>query len=421
MPLFSPTFASIKKSGEVNFSLSSKRRDQLILFFIVLAVLLIRRNDAFRNPQLWAEDYAIYFLQMEDYGIKCLTMPYGGYLHFLPRLLAAVFSYLNISYFAIPKCYTLAELVLTYFIALNVWVTSERLNIRNRIAYSMAFLMLPMGSDIFMNFTNINWVASVYLLNFLFTRYTDYSYKYYYGHLLLLLILSLSGPFSTLLTPLIAVIFVLEIRQMTLKKAIPLAVIMLGGCVQLICMKFIDPDFYRGVPGDPEANHLLKFITNNMNLELFLRDHFHWLPRIAKDIISIIAFLALVIFVVYSYQKIDNKRKYILLVYAIISVVVYVKAYWPNESKVLALESCRYYFLPLLCTLWIIILGNDEKINQLIISAYIVFLLGHLRNIQFNLPDKNWQGQIQEYYDGKRTEIDINPEGWHFAAPKRNK
>ncbi|HXP50545.1 MAG TPA: hypothetical protein VN922_11355, partial [Bacteroidia bacterium] len=73
----------------------NKPKDIRLLFLIVLAVMLVRRFDAFTNPQLYAEDYAIYFLQFEQYGLKSIIMPYGGYLHFVPRIISAFWGLLN--------------------------------------------------------------------------------------------------------------------------------------------------------------------------------------------------------------------------------------------------------------------------------------------------------------------------------------
>ena len=66
------------------------------IFFIVLSVLLFRRYDAFVNPQLYAEDGAVFLQQFENSGISSLWQPYAGYLHTLLRLVAVLGGLLNI-------------------------------------------------------------------------------------------------------------------------------------------------------------------------------------------------------------------------------------------------------------------------------------------------------------------------------------
>jgi hypothetical protein len=60
-----------------------------------LLVLFARRPETFLNPQLWAEDGPIFFVQADEFGARALTFSWAGYHHFLLRLIAAVSSPLN--------------------------------------------------------------------------------------------------------------------------------------------------------------------------------------------------------------------------------------------------------------------------------------------------------------------------------------
>jgi hypothetical protein len=397
---------------------TNKTRDILLIFLVVLVVLLFRRLDAFTNPQLWAEDYLIYFLQFENLGIKSMIVPYGGYLHFVPRLVALFFGTLRVNYLYIPVCYSVSEFFITLFIALNIWKTVSYLNIKHKIVYATAFLFLPVASDIFMNLTNINWITSLYLINFLFIRYTDYTDKNKYLNLIAIFIISLSGPFSTFLSPVIVLVIISERKKLSFQKFIPLGLILMGGIIQFIYIAFIDPNFYRGQPGPPEHFHLLRLITSNMSEMLFLKGHFtHWLSPFKMTLISIFMFVVFLYNFIVHYFKITDKRRYILLLYAIIMFGAYIKTYWPNESKVLALDNARYYFVPFICIMWLMILSFDKQIKPVHIVLYLLFFVGQHDHITMRLPDKHWKEQILEYYQGKRQDIEINPEGWHYVMP----
>ena len=406
-------------ASEFSLNKSSKSRSILLIFLIVLGILLFRRTDAFTNPQIWAEDGPIFLSQYSQFGLKSLLIPYAGYLHFAPRLIAIFWGTLHVSYLYIPICYNYSTFLITFLIVLNIWKTTSYINIKHKILYATSFLLTPTASDIYLNITNINWITALYLVNFLFTRYSDHIQGHSYSNLLAIFIISLTGPFSTLLSPLVILIMILERKELTFKKILPLSLILLGGIIQLVYIKFIDVGFYRGQPGPPEPYHLLMFITNNMSEMLFLKyDFMQWLSPVKMITISFIAFVLVGYFFFLGYIKIANKRKYILLWYAIIVLGVYIKTYWPNESKVLALDNARYYFLPYTCIGWLLILSFDKKIKPVYIGIYLLFFIAQYRYTRMKLADKQWKKQILEYYQGKTQELEINPEGWRFSLPK---
>ncbi|MGP8215262.1 MAG: hypothetical protein ACLQQ4_06845 [Bacteroidia bacterium] len=404
---------------EITINKLNKPKSILLVFLIVAVALLFRRFDAFVNPQLWAEDYVIYFFQTEQYGIRSLLMPYGGYLHFFPRLISLFWSALHVNYLYIPICYSVSEFLATFLIALNIWNTSACLGIKHRILYATSFLLLPVASDIFMNLTNINWIASLFLVNFLFTRHSDYSNKIFYLNLVFIFIISLSGPFSTLLSPLVIAVLILERKELSFKKVIPLCLILLGGIIQFIYIKFIDTSYQRTITGLPEHHHLIRLVTNNMSVFLMLKYIMQWVSPFAIQIISFFAFLALLFIFIARYLKIDNKRRYILLWYGIIVFLSFIQAYWPFESKIVAVFNARYYFIPFVCAGWLMILSFDKIMKPWHVGLYVALLLIQYRHIRMVLPDKQWKRQILEYYDGKRQTIDINPEGWNCPLPER--
>ena len=287
--------------------------------------------------------------------------------------------------------------------------------------YAVSFLFLPIASDIFMNLTNINWITSLYLINFLFVRHTDYTNRNRYLNLFAIAIISLSGPFSTLLIPLVLAVIVLERKELSFRKMAPLLLILVGGIVQFACIKYIDPGFYRGVKETPEPYHLLKLLTNNVNEYLFLNRLDKWLSPVWINLISFSIFLALLYLFIIAYIKIKNKRRYLILWYAVIVFISFIKVYWPNESRLLATCNARYYFIPFTCVCWLVILSFDEKIKPVYVMTYLVIFCISSRHIRMNLPDKQWKKEITEYYDGKRQQIDISPDGWQFTFPKENK
>ncbi|MEB3302173.1 MAG: hypothetical protein VKN56_09410, partial [Cyanobacteriota bacterium] len=48
---------------------------KLVILAIIATVLLIRRTDSFVNPQFWAEDGPIFFLQQYEKGLSAIAQP----------------------------------------------------------------------------------------------------------------------------------------------------------------------------------------------------------------------------------------------------------------------------------------------------------------------------------------------------------
>ena len=53
-------------------------------------ILVLRAYEAFGNPQIWAEDGSLFWIQQNTDGLAALFKPYAGYQNLLPRLTAAV-------------------------------------------------------------------------------------------------------------------------------------------------------------------------------------------------------------------------------------------------------------------------------------------------------------------------------------------
>jgi hypothetical protein len=64
-------------------------KQALITCFVAGLVLAYRKTDALMNPQLWAEDGSVFFIQNDLLGLKALWTPHAGYLHVLPRLISS--------------------------------------------------------------------------------------------------------------------------------------------------------------------------------------------------------------------------------------------------------------------------------------------------------------------------------------------
>jgi len=388
----------------------------LSVFAIVLVVLIFRRFDGFVNPQLWAEDGTVFLQQYTDIGAKSIITPYAGYLHTIPRLIVYFFGSLSVNLQYVPMLYSMTCIIFMLLLAYRFLKSANGLSLQNKVLFATVFLYVPLGTEIFMNVTNLIWFTALYMIDFLLVGYKQYdSSRYKLLVAVMLFIVAITGPFSLLLTPIIVLIVLLERKTITLKQLTPMILIMIGGIIQLICIKTSGNGIGRAIPGNPEKYHLWKLIELNIG-DLAFASKGLW-PEMGdglKTIISIFLFCGLLYIIGRSYNKINLQRKYILILAPVVFLGSFVVSFWPMETIALAFGCPRYYFVPYVCIAWIFIIGVDKIIVAKDILIYGFYFLLHAKSMRGALPDKEWKKQVKEYQNGQRTQIEINPEGWQY-------
>jgi hypothetical protein len=122
---------------------ASTRR--IVIAVAVVALIAIRKSDSLLNPQFWAEDGALFFIEVERYGgWGLLLRPYEGYLHFLPRLIAAGGGALPLAF--VPAFYAWTALLVTGLIAW--WLQSPRIPLRGGVVAALALAAVPHNGEV---------------------------------------------------------------------------------------------------------------------------------------------------------------------------------------------------------------------------------------------------------------------------------
>ena len=395
-----------------------------MIFFIVTASFLFRRTDAFTNPQLWAEAGTEIFKGWETMHFQSLLVIYAGYFMSVQRVIGAIIGLLHVNYLYIPFVYNYVALLVTCLVAVSLYDGAVKMNIRHSVFYATMFVLLPVGNELFMDEASLQWMTGIYLVHYL-SVWDNREDKRFYGlHLLLLFIFSTSGPYAAVLLPVIVALIALNIRITPLKRLIPLFVIFTGGVIQFVCIKFIQPWAFGGrlaswntIPADD--NHLLQLFTKNV-IEIFYLDKIPGLGDGLKMGIAIAILLGVIVFFIFTFKRAAaGKRKYILAASATLCFASFIYTYWTKESKILSLDIARYYFLPYACLGWLAISAWDDKINPVWMVGCVVFVFGHYNCLRTSLPDKNWKGQVREFYAGRRDTLQINPDGWNMVLPRK--
>lgn len=163
-----------------------------------LALLYVRKPDAFSTPQFWGEDGALFFTRAREAGVASLFEHYNGYVHLVPRAVALATAPLPPP--LAPAVYDGAAVLIMLLAA--AWCFSPRLCLSPRAAAAcaLALVLVPHSGVVFANLTNVLNVLVLPLALLVFAadptrpseRLTD---------LVILAGAGLTGPWVAALTP----------------------------------------------------------------------------------------------------------------------------------------------------------------------------------------------------------------------------
>ncbi len=176
---------------------------QILVFFGTLVVLFFRRPDAILNAQFWAED-AEWFQRavLNNFSPATLIDPYAGYLTFFQRFVAMLSFVVPLE--LSPLFFNLAALFVQALLPVYLW--SKRVDFiptRLKIFITVIYVLLPYSQEVHANLTNSQWYLALLLFVLIFIKESQHwSVRLIDGFFALAA--SLSGPFSILLVPVVA-------------------------------------------------------------------------------------------------------------------------------------------------------------------------------------------------------------------------
>ena len=358
------------------------------------------------NPQFWAEDGTLFFLEQYKYGVSAFLRDYAGYLHLVPRAIAW-FADRFFSYSLIPAVYNYSSLLVTLLVILSIF--SPRLKINNKPLTALAIVLIPhYNNEIFLNITNLQWILAIVQIVVLLK--SNPSPKYgsvllqYISDIAILIICGLTGPFIIFLAPFFCC-KCFYIRKMY-NCAIASTVVVIS-LIQLIVL-FSSPKDSSNLNFDWEIYSQIighKFWGTFLLGYKFAYDLNHYF-------LSYMYFAVLILLLWQAYRQKNIFIFFFIGINLTFILATFYRFIGNPELLIIPSNGPRYFYIPYLMLTWSFIAWQGKYASWK--SIFLILILISSFNNKFNskaLTDYNWQS-YSDRIGRENLSIPINPEGW---------
>ena len=318
------------------------------------AVLFLRRAEAFSNAQFWAED-GHFFERAYVLGARSLAVPYAGYLHTVPRLVAGAASLLSPT--VAPLAYVAAAALLTLYVA------SRTLSPRCPLPRAAGFLALgvvlvPDTYEVLLNIVNLQWVLAGGLVLLLLSRDPERPREWAHD-LLAALLLGLTGPFSLILLPL----FLWRAAARRTRESAVLSAVIVATALLQACVLRSSPPSDPGTPGNLGATlaQLLPAIGRRVGGSLLLGSLLPGDLGAAAGTLFGLGTLAALTHLAVRPGPVRRERGMIAAALLLILAASLFRTRWTLHEYFTPHSNSRYVFVPQLLTIWLLVTLAAER------------------------------------------------------------
>jgi hypothetical protein len=387
-------------------------------------ILAVRRPAQIRNPQFWAEDGKVFYTEAYTLGARAFVRSFGGYLHTLQRIVAAASQWADPAW--APAIFVAATFLLTVYVAART--QSARFPLRPHIGYALAVVLVPDTFEVLLFLGNVHFVTAAGLVLVLISR--DARRWWQHGHdAAAVLLLGLTGPYSVLFAPL----FVWRTLRRRTRPSLVLAILVTGcaltqgilialhekgrlGDEGPVAMGYGDfaPRKLLAVPGMRIAGSLLAGSRVPSDYPLLVE------TALGIGVLVAVALLAL------RKGSARTERVWLAMAFLLVLGGTLYRCRFVLPDLCHAVYGNRYFYLPQLIVLWLLIDLALERRRGLSRGAAVLLLWMLVANIprlrEPGLPDMRWADYAARIRAGEAVEIPTNPGGvepWIMRLPAR--
>lgn len=384
-----------------------------ILIFVSFVSLKLRAGSFGHSlaKYLWAEDGNIFLNQSQSPGISAIVVPYAGYLHLYPRLIAELSSFFDLLHrpAVLVLGWLLSYLVLVHALAKSLPQGIGRLPAL--VALTFLVTLQPNHGEVFFNITNSQWLIGAAL--FLHGLSDSPERGNYWPRFALFLILSLTGPFCIVLAPLL--MLKLAIGNDSGMEKSKYHAVFLGALIQLGTLLSSDRISTGGINKDPGA-----WFSAFASIVTFGAD------RPISKVCALSAWLLVAYLVISNTRrggplKSQTQTAAALLTSAFLLVLAGLFSHKHEPTAIIALGGGnRYTWVPytLIMAASILLSGYRKRILAVFCALFgVIFFINFHRvepqNLQFE--------SFAKFSKTQDVSIPINPQtaqfpGWHIEA-----
>lgn len=372
-----------------------------------LLILFVRKPDAFLNPQFWAEDGPVYFMAARLDGVHSLLRPYDGLFYLLQRSIAYLGNWVPVRY--APHFYNACALCAN--LGAIAFIARSQIAVAHRAALALATVLVPHSAEVWVNLTNLHWMLGLAMIALAASADPRSSLS---GLLqaALLLIIALSGPFALLFLPIFAVRAVLRKSRWSW---LLLAVVAVGAAVQLKCqLAHLRVERVGGSFDihDPAWRH---FWGNSLSGLLLLGTDFAAAPANNLYLVafSVVFYAWLALYALFS----RNRPSLVFLSATFLTLAAVAYTYRGHPSFVAYPLNYRYFYIPFVCTAWVlIIMLGQAGLWRLLAGLFLLLIFVSSLSLFRATPlkDLQWSERSRCIGGPEPCSIPINPEPWRI-------
>lgn len=384
--------------------------EPLVILLGIGVILVVRKTDAFVNPQFWAEDGTVFFLQQYNHGFSAFWANSGGYLHAVPRVVAG-FSDWIFPYNLTPLIYNYASFVVTLMVA-SIILSPRQKQLTNAPLMALSVVLVPhWTNEVFLNITNVQWMLALVLILFWFRdpphrKYGHLARQYLFDFSIITLC-GLTGPFVILFAPVYLWIWFKHKNRYW--SVVTLLVVLCAG-LQVITL-------YRAPLQAVTFSFNLKAFSELIGQKLFgaLFLGYRLAVKIDPYLLSVLFLGLVLLFFLYACKHKNHFALLSLGAGMIVLLMAYIK-FGDPMTLVPYTHGVRYFYIPYVTIAWamIALLGSDHRpIHYLAAIGLICILISSIGSGFRHNPytDYHW-ASYAKLIGQKDIEIPINPPGW---------
>ncbi len=395
------------------------------LLLLFTAIIVLRDPATVKNPQFYAEDGRVWYANAYNLGgLHALTLPEGGYLNTLPRIVA--WLSLLVPFSRAPLVMNLCGVLVQALPAL--YIVSTRCcwigPVSMRAAYAAIYLLLPNSREVNVVITNaqFHWALLAFLVVFA-TPPTNWYWKVF--DIFTIALSAVSGPFDLVLLPLLGLHLWMRKERWTLILGAVMAPL---ACLQLA---EVLTGYTGREPGNLGASPMLfaRLLSGHVFVAcLFGQNGFAWRAGTWLVFVALVAGVSILGFTLWkSNHELRFLIAYALLLFAAGLSKPLITGPLPQWELLAHDAGARYWFLPTLAFAWALLWCARQKESRFLrlfsSAALLVMIGGTFRDLRYrSYADMHFEQHVAEYDQapvGSTINIPIYPDGLLMKLTKK--